>query len=124
MAPAKRFSILLLITCCGLVQAQTPDSQPKPISPYKSVYTAKLAGKIKNNLRYPVNLSENQRGFATYRIYLHPDGEVLRVTLVSSSGVPEFDQAVEKAILKSSPFPKRDDGSVDAEISLTYHMKE
>jgi colicin import membrane protein len=38
-----------------------------------------------------------------------PSGEVLKVDLKRSSGNPGLDQAIERAIRKSSPLPKPDD---------------
>ncbi len=40
-----------------------------------------------------------------YQVRLLPDGEVLKLTLVKSSGQPAYDKQVERAVLRASPLP-------------------
>jgi colicin import membrane protein len=44
--------------------------------------------------------------------------------MLKSSGIPAFDDAVEKAIAKSSPLPKKKDGSVERDLEVSYSLKE
>ena len=41
-----------------------------------------------------------------FRVVQLPTGEIIEVTLVKSSGLRAYDDAVERAIRKSSPLPK------------------
>jgi colicin import membrane protein len=50
-------------------------------------------------------------------------GEVTDVSLVSSSGLPDFDLAVQRGILRASPLPKKNDGSVEPEIVISFFLK-
>jgi colicin import membrane protein len=38
--------------------------------------------------------------------------------------VPAFDDAVEKGINKSSPLPKKKDGTVERSLVINFHMKD
>jgi colicin import membrane protein len=51
-----------------------------------------------------------------------PTGEVLQAKLVFSSGNTAYDDAVLRAILKSSPLPKPDSAALFArELKLTFN---
>ncbi|MDA0189735.1 MAG: energy transducer TonB, partial [Proteobacteria bacterium] len=45
---------------------------------------------------------------AVFEVNQLPSGEVLSVKVRKSSGNPQLDAAIERAILKSSPLPKPD----------------
>lgn len=82
-------------------------------------YTARIQGKIRGNLVQPPNLRGNP--VAQFVVSQLPSGEVLEVKLRRSSGNPLYDDAVERAIRKSSPLPRPDDASVfSRELVLTF----
>lgn len=66
-------------------------------------YRGRIRSKIQGHLRLPPNLIGNPE--VVYQVRLLPDGEVLRLTLVKSSGQPAYDRQVELAILRASPLP-------------------
>lgn len=66
-------------------------------------YQARIRSKIHSYLVLPPNLSGNPE--VVYQVRLLPDGEVLKLTLVKSSGQPAYDKQVERAILRASPLP-------------------
>ena len=59
-----------------------------------------------------------------YKITQLPTGEIISVQKVKSSGIPAYDDAVEKAIQKSSPLPRKKDGSVEREIEPGFNLKD
>lgn len=59
--------------------------------------------KIRGLLRIPPGVRGNPE--AVYSVFLLPNGEVDRVALQKGSGQPEWDAAVERALLKASPLP-------------------
>lgn len=69
-------------------------------------WTAKIRGKIRGNIRLPEDIKGNPE--AIFDVVQLPTGEVLSVKLRKSSGHTGYDQAVERAILKSSPLPRPD----------------
>lgn len=66
-------------------------------------YRSRIRNKILSYLILPPNLSGNPE--VVYQVRLLPDGEVLNVTLIKSSGQPTYDKHVERAILRASPLP-------------------
>lgn len=66
-------------------------------------HRALIREKILDQMHLPPNLQGNPE--VEYRVDLMPTGDVLRVTLVRSSGQPAYDAAVERAILRASPLP-------------------
>lgn len=86
-------------------------------------YAQAIRAKIKSSLNFGGD-AINSNPKVVFKVDLLPSGEVLNVKLLKSSGIPAFDEAVEKAINKASPLPKKKDGSVDREIEVTYNLKE
>jgi colicin import membrane protein len=66
----------------------------------------KIRAKVKSNVIEPPDLPANPE--AIFDVVLLPTGEVLEVQLRKSSGVRAYDDAVSRAILKSSPLPRPD----------------
>ncbi|MGQ0547980.1 MAG: energy transducer TonB [Betaproteobacteria bacterium] len=77
-----------------------------------AAWTAKIRAKIRGNI--PVSVVEEVQGNpeAIFDVTLLPTGEVLSAARRKSSGNRAYDEAVERAILKSSPLPKPDDPGV------------
>ena len=53
-----------------------------------------------------------------------PTGEVTKVRLIKASGVPAWDDAVQRAIWAASPLPKKKDGTVSRDLELRFRPKE
>ena len=87
-------------------------------------YTAAITAKVKGNTSYAGSLDEPGNPTATFRVEQLPTGEIISVKKVKSSGVPSFDDAVEKGITKSSPLPKKKDGTVERSLVIEFHMKD
>ncbi|MFZ5522573.1 MAG: cell envelope integrity protein TolA [Pseudomonadota bacterium] len=66
-------------------------------------YKAKIITKIRRNIVKPPDVRDDAR--AEFRVTLLPGGTVLTVELKRSSGNAAYDNAVERAILKSQPLP-------------------
>ena len=69
-----------------------------------AAYVARLNAKIKGNVVIPPGIPGNPE--AIFDVVQLPTGEVMSVKLRKASGHKAFDEAVERAILKSSPLPK------------------
>ena len=70
----------------------------------KADYQGKIAAKIRGNLMVPPGVSGNPE--AEFRVNQLPTREVVEVRLQRSSGHKALDEAIERAIYKSSPLPK------------------
>jgi colicin import membrane protein len=73
-------------------------------------YAARIRGKIRGNIVLPPGIQGNPE--AIFDVNQLPSGEVLSVKLRRSSGNLALDEAIERAIRKSSPLPKPDDISL------------
>lgn len=71
-----------------------------------ATWVDRIRAKIRGNILLPPDLKGNPE--AIFDVVQLPTGEVLSVKLRKSSGHAGYDQAVERAILKSSPLPKPD----------------
>jgi colicin import membrane protein len=85
-------------------------------------YIARLVTAIRSQMRYPASASGNP--YATMRIEQLPNGEVVNVTVTRPSGVPAFDEAIERAIRAASPLPRDEQGKVERQLTLDYYMYE
>ena len=65
-------------------------------------YKERIAAKVRHNLVEPPGA---QGVSAEFAVVLIPGGDVLSARLTKSSGNPAYDQAAERAIMKSAPMP-------------------
>jgi colicin import membrane protein len=69
-------------------------------------WVGKVAAKVRGNVVLPPDIKGNPE--AIFDVVQLPNGEVLQVKLRKSSGHRALDDAIERAILKSSPLPRPD----------------
>ena len=69
-------------------------------------YIRRIQAKIRGNVTLPPDLNGNPE--AIFDVVQLPTGEIIDVQLQKSSGVSAYDEAVQRAILKSSPLPRPD----------------
>ena len=88
-------------------------------------YKAKIRAKIRSNVVMPPDVAEDARG--VFSVTLLPGGAVLKAELKKSSGNAAYDNAVERAILKSDPLPLPQDVTLFnrfRELNLPFQPKE
>lgn len=76
----------------------------------QAAWLDKIRGKIRGNIILPRDIPGNPE--AVYDVALLPTGEVLSARQTRSSGHAGYDEAVYRAILKSSPLPKPDNAAL------------
>ncbi len=109
-------------------QKVTPTATPRPTPPATAPvidpgYANRIRLKIKGNIVVPADISGNPE--AIFDVIQLPTGEVLSATLRRSSGNRAFDDAVERAILKSSPLPRPDNSSqFQRQLELKFRPQE
>jgi len=69
-------------------------------------YIRRIQAKIKGNVVLPPELPGNPE--AVFEVVQLPTGEIIDAVLRKSSGVRAYDDAVQRAIIKSSPLPRPD----------------
>ena len=87
-------------------------------------YVAAITAAIKSATAYGGSTTMPGNPKAVFRVDQLPTGEIMSVRLVKSSGVPEFDRAVENGIKKASPLPKKKDGTVERTLDVNFSMKD
>ncbi|RZI43217.1 cell envelope integrity protein TolA [Herbaspirillum sp. HC18] len=87
-------------------------------------YLSRIAAKIKSNITFiaPEGLQGNPP--VEYEVRLLPDGSVAGLRKIRSSGVPGFDEAVERAIQRAQPFPRDTNGTVPPSFIGTHRPKD
>lgn len=84
-------------------------------------YKAKIITKIRRNIVDPPDRPDD--AYAEFFVTLLPGGAVLKAELKKSSGNAAWENAVERAILKSDPLPLPPDGELFSrfrELNLTF----
>ena len=100
-------------------QAQAASARSKAIA----AYSDRIRAKIRGNIVMPPGLKGNPE--ALVLVTQLPTGEVLDAKLVISSGYEAYDDAVLRAILKSSPLPKPDSSSLfSRDLKLTFRPQD
>lgn len=89
-----------------------------------ATWTDKIRAKIRGNIILPPSMAGNPE--AIFDVVLLPTGDVLGTPrLRRSSGDPRYDDAVLRAILKSSPLPRPDDPNVfTRNLELRFRPQE
>jgi colicin import membrane protein len=108
------------ITGAGVSGAAAKSTAPR----IDSGYLASIRGKVKSTTSYAGDTDVAGNPTAEFRIEQLPTGEIISARLVKSSGIPSFDDAVEKGIVKASPLPKKKDGTVERTLVIAFKMKD
>jgi colicin import membrane protein len=89
-----------------------------------SGYQAAIASKVKSNTNYTGSTDAPGNPRVEFQIEQLPTGEIISVKKTKSSGLPGFDEAVEKGIIKSSPLPRKKDGTVERSFPISFKLKD
>src|SRR5260221_220571 len=99
----------------ALIARREADARTKVLAAWQD----KIRGKIRGNIILPQGIPGNPE--AIFDVSLLPTGEVLSVKQRRSSGHPAYDDAVYRAILKSSPLPKPDNPALfERQLELRF----
>jgi len=89
-----------------------------------SAYYDQVERAVRENWIPPQNMDfEDESAMTVVSLTLLPDGRVLKSYIEETSGDPQFDQSVMRAILKSTPFPPPPIGleQQSFELGLRFH---
>ena len=88
-----------------------------------ATWSDRIRARVRGNIILTQEIPGNPE--AIFEVALLPNGEVLTVRKRKSSGNPAYDDAVERAIMKSSPLPMPDDRSVfQRNLELKFHPQD
>ena len=100
---------------------QLATAQARVINEHK----ARIQRKIRSAIVLPVDMTGNPQ--AEFEVRLMPNGEVMQVRLLRSSGHRGYDEAVERAIFKAQPLPLPTDPALlpnFRELNLRFRPNE
>jgi colicin import membrane protein len=87
-------------------QQKAAEAQAAARSRAEADYIRRIQAKVKGNVTLPPDLAGNPE--AIFDVVQLPTGEIIDAVLKKSSGVRAYDEAVQRAIQKSSPLPRPD----------------
>jgi colicin import membrane protein len=97
--------------------------QAAAVSRALATWSEKIRQKVRGNIILPQDIPGNPE--AIFDVSLLPTGEVLTVRKRKSSGHAGYDDAVERAIMKSSPLPLPDDRNLfQRQLELKFHPQD
>lgn len=85
-------------------------------------YLGQVIGHIKPHVEFPPALAGNSP--VEIEIAIAPDGKILSSRLVKPSGVPEWDQAVLRAVGKTGSVPRDKGGKVWSPLVVVWRPKD
>jgi colicin import membrane protein len=109
------------ITAGAGVSGEAPKATAPKID---SGYLAAIVSKVKGATSYPGDTDVSGNPRVVFKVDQLPSGEIVSVKKIKGSGVAAFDDAVEKGIIKSSPLPKKKDGTVERTLEIAFSMKD
>jgi colicin import membrane protein len=86
-------------------------------------YVGKIQAKVRGNVVLPPDIPGNPE--AVFDVVQLPTGEILDAHLRKSSGIRAYDDAVQRAIIKSSPLPRPDSPDLfQRELTLKFRPQD
>ena len=82
-------------------------------------YAGKVATAIRSNTTFQISSDVEGNPRAIFLVQLRPDCSLISVKLRKSSGLPAWDQAAERGIERTDPFPRPSAGACQPEIEIT-----
>jgi colicin import membrane protein len=83
-------------------------------------YVAQLIALIRPRIVFAVPDGTSPAVHADFQVDLLPTGEILAVRKLKASGLPGYDEAVERAIRRTDPFPRQRDGTVERTVIIRF----
>ena len=87
-----------------------------------SGYAERVRQRVKPNIVFNEDISGNPA--AVVAVQMAPDGSVLSTRLTKSSGNADWDNAVLRAVSRSDPLPRDENGVAPSEIRITFWPKD
>jgi len=87
-------------------------------------YAGQLVALIRPRIIFAVPENTPASVQAVFQVDLLPTGEILAVRRLKASGLPGYDEAVERAIRRTDPFPRKRDGTVERSVIIEFRPVE
>jgi colicin import membrane protein len=107
----------------GGPSSDTPDSGSAAKSAGPSAdYAGRVRARVLPNITYTEPITGSK--VAEVEVRVAPDGRILSRRLVKPSGVPDWDEAVLRAIDKTEQFPRDRDGTVPSSMIIKFDSQQ
>lgn len=87
-----------------------------------SAYAERVRQRVKPNIIFDEDINGNPAAVVAVR--MAPDGSVLSMRIAKSSGNAAWDNAVLRAVSRSDPLPRDENGVAPSEIRITFWPKD
>jgi colicin import membrane protein len=122
LAEERRQTEIARITGQAVGTARTPATSPGVLS---DTYRAMIRACIQRWIAFAVPEGTSDQIYAEFKLDLLPTGEqAAPPKLNKSSGLPGYDGAAERAIMRCDPFPRDKDGTVPRSFTLRMYPAE
>jgi colicin import membrane protein len=121
-AEERRHTEIARVTGQASGTARTAPASPGVMS---NSYQALISGCIRPHIVFAVPPDTPDQVYAEFKVELLPTGEqAAPPQLIKSSGLPGYDDAADRAIIRCDPFPRDRDGSVPRSFNLRMYPTE
>lgn len=128
----KHSVLLLVLVGLAVMGCAAPPATPVPAPPSAATQatppfpnTASWAERVRTTVRRNIVLAEDVPGnpLAEVDVWLGPQGQILRMELVKSSGIEAWDRAVMKGLSRTERLPLDADGRVPPRVRLAFRPR-
>ena len=88
-----------------------------------SGYAGRIAAAVRPNITFPDADTVNGNPAAEFEVNLAPDGTIVGVKLMRSSGLPAWDEAAERGLRKTDKLPRDTDGRIFPSLIVSLRPK-
>ena len=122
----RRYLVLSLVVAGLVACAAKPAPPPATVIPSATVappvtYADRIRILIRSNIVWDEKVEGNP--VAEVHVSIAPDGSVRSASLVQSSGVRSWDEAVVRAIYRTERIPSDVNGKVPSQLVVTFRPK-
>lgn len=106
----------------GATGAATATGAAQQSSGPSPGYAGRIRARIKPNIVFTADIAGNPT--ATVEVRVSPDGTIISRSLLKSSGIAAWDEAVLKAVDKTEVLPRDVDGQVPSSMEISFRPKD
>ncbi|OYY60209.1 MAG: protein TolA [Burkholderiales bacterium 28-67-8] len=122
LAAAREKQMQRLAGLAGATGAPTATGSALQSAGPSADYLGRIKGRIRPNVSFPDTLPGNPA--VEIDIGLSPDGRIMSSRIVKRSGVPEWDEAVLRAIERTEVLPRDENGKVPPAMTIVYRPRD
>lgn len=122
LAAAREKQMQRMAGLAGATGAPTATGSALQSAGPSADYIGRIKGRIRPNVSFPDTLPGNPA--VEIDIRLAPDGRIVSSRIAKRSGVPEWDDAVLRAIERTEMLPRDENGKVPPAMTIVYRPRD